>query len=414
MKKILTTLLHLILATVVLVSCQSTADHKQPDETNGQQTQAPSETDGEKPAESPFKIPETDMRDWVVDYMYKMANVKWTPTRNMDLTKDDDGTPVGKTLTYKKGVIYHGLPYINLMTDTDYEDFISSPDMKWDESKGLYLYDCPPDRSENKAMGNDCSSAILLAYKRFDTGITAYDTGHCFPLGAKTGIYALGDMVVGANDKTTDVIVKNTPEQTHYEALALLQKGDTIIRRTDAGHTRMVLEVEVIRIASGKINGARSTVKTIEQTNTMDSQRKDGVNTNWYVEHVYTFTQLRENNYIPVTCKALSEERVQPEVKVAGANSAKTIATAKSLLGEIRSNYPVLSAEIAIKDAQGNELYSEYVKSHISEISGKFPLKNFRFKFDMSSLAAGDYSYTVTAETVCGKGEVYKVDFSKK
>lgn len=414
MKKLLLLLLIAVLAVAVLASCQSSGGTDTPADETKAETSTPNNGEETEAPVSPFKIPEMDMRDWVVDYMYKMANVKWTPARDMDLRNDANGKLVGKTLTFQKGVVYHGLPYINLSTDTDYEDFIGSEKLTWDEAKGLYVYDCPADRSQNSALGNDCSSAIFLAYKRFDPNIAAYDTGSCFPLGTKSGVYALGNMVVGANDKTTDVIVKNTPEQDHYEALALLQKGDTIIWRTDAGHTRMVLEVEVTRNSTGKINGARSTVKTIEQTNTMDSTRTDGVKTNWYVEHVYTFTQLREKNYIPITCKALSEERVEPEIKVVGANSSKTIATAKSLIGDIQSNYPILSATIAIKDAQGNELYSEYIKSHVSKISGKLSLKSFKFNFDMASLSAGDYEYTITVETVCGTGEVYKVDFTKK
>lgn len=412
MKKFLTTALLLILALVVLASCNSTDTPETPDETKAEATQSTDDKTPEK-EENTFKIPEKDMRDWVVDYMYKMAEVKWTPARDMDLTLDAKGNMVGKTLTYKKGVVYHGLPYINLSTDTDYEDFIGSDAMTWNEAKGLYVYDNPINRANNDALGNDCSSSILLAYRRFDTSISAYDTGSCFPLGTKTGIYALGNMVVGANDKTTDVIVKNTDEQTHYEALALLKKGDTVIWRTDAGHTRMVLEVHVERNGQGKVHGSRSYIKTIEQTNSMDSQRKDDVKTNWYVEHTYTFTQLREKNYIPVTCKALSEDRVEPEIKVVGANSKKTIATAKSLLGDIQSNYPILSTEAVIRKADGEVKYSEYLKFHISDISAKVSLKKFKFKFDMSSLEAGDYVYEIIAETVCGKGVVYSVEFTK-
>lgn len=410
MKRFLTTLLLLILAIVVLTSCQST-DTPNPPETTNEIGENNSETP-ETP-ESPFKIPEQSMRDWVVDYMYKMANVKWTPARDMDLTLDSKGNLVGKTLTFKKGVVYHGLPYINLSTDTDYEDFISDPSMKWDEAKGVYVYDCPVNRANDDALGNDCSSAILLAYRRFDTEITAYDTGHCFPLGTKTGIYALGEMVVGANDKDTETITNNTPEQTHYEALALLQKGDTVIWRTTAGHTRMVLEVHVERNAQGKIHGSRSYIKTIEQTNTIDSQRKDDVKTNWYIEHTYNFNQLREKFYIPVTCKALSAERVEPKIEVTGANTKKTIATAKSLLGDITSNYPIIAAEIYIKDADGNVKYTERVKPHISDIAPKLSLKKFKYKFDVSTLAAGDYNYSVVVETVCGTGTVYSVDFTK-
>lgn len=414
MKKLLTALALIILALMVLVAC-------------GDNTKAPADTGENDPVDtgvkedSPFEIPETPMRDWVVDYMFKMAEIKWTPKRDMDLTKDSDGDLVGSTLMFEKGKVYYGLPYINLLTDTDYEDFEAA--LEWNEAKDMYIYDCPSDRSDDAALGNDCSSAILLAWKRFDTNISAFDTGTCFPLGDKSGIYPIGDMVVNGTEKTTEEIVKNTDEATHYAALAQLQKGDMVIWRlksatgdTVAGHTRMVVSVNIAKNGAGKINPHKSYITTIEQTNAMDKQAAaDGKNTNWWVNHTYTFATLRDKNLIPVTCKALSEERVEPEFEVKDANTKKTIGSAKGeLRGTIEGNYPILAATVTFKNTDGEVLYTERYKVANKDLGPTLSLKKFKFDFDTSTLDAGDYVYTVEAESICGTGEVYRVEFTKK
>ena len=166
---------------------------------------------------------------------------------------------------------------------------------------------------------------------------------------------------------------------------------------------------------SPQSNGGRSYVKCIEQTNSIDAQRKDGVKTNWYVEHTYSYDVLREKNYIPVTCKALSAELEEPVVEVKGANTQKTIANVKahSLLGDITSNYSIISATVSIIDSNGNVLYTERHKPHNKQLCGSLSLKKFDFDFDMSTLAAGSYTYDVTVETVCGTGTAYSVQFTK-
>ena len=396
-------MLKLLLILAVLTAC---GGNKTPNDiTNTDQTIE--QTEEPKPI---YSIPEMDMRDWVVDYMYQMANVKWSPTHDIDTTA------MSTTPDFHKGKVYYGLPYINLLTDADLEMFIN--DMRYDEAKGMYIYETATDRSNT--MGNDCSSSILLAWKRFDTNITAYDTGTCFPLGEKTGIYPIGNLKIEAGTKKTDAIVAATPEQDMYTAYTLLQKGDMIIWRTSEGHTRMIVENHVEKTATGKIHPSRSYVVTIEQTNKIDDTRTDR-QTTWYVEHQYTYKALRDKNYIPGTCKALTEERVEPVVTVEGTNTKKTIGSVKNvgsnkggpLMGTIESNYSILSATILIEGANDAELYKERIKVPNKGLDGKIALSEFKFEFDNTILAAGTYTYSIIVETVCGEGVVYSVEFTK-
>ena len=83
MKKFLICLLTVIIALAALTAC---GDSKTP----ADETKAPSETtDTTAPkAELPEIIPveQLNPRKVVLDYMYKMANLEWTPSKDIDFT----------------------------------------------------------------------------------------------------------------------------------------------------------------------------------------------------------------------------------------------------------------------------------------------------------------------------------------
>jgi len=397
MKKILSLLLVLCLSASLLVSCG-----------NGNNTNAP-ETDETKapettaPPEPTFKLPELTMGEWCVQYMRDMANIKWSPATNIDTTS------IAKELYYNKGKIYYGLPYINLSTDADLYRFKN--DMTWNEEKQMYIYETATNR--HNTQGNDCSSAVFLAWKRFDSSVKAIDTGSCFPLGTSTGVLPLGNLASG-NLKETKPIIQATNHNDYLEALALLKKGDMILQRSTAGHCRMVIDVHIERFSNGKIDANKSYVTTIEQTNAFDKTKwANGKNTTWWVDHEYTFVTLKNTNYIPVTCKMLRETLPEPKVTKSSFNTQKTILTLKNLSGSIVSNYNILNVFVYIKDAEGNILYTATKNVRHQELSKNFLMSSVPYAFDMSTLQPGSYTYSVEIETVCGTGEIYSLNFNK-
>ncbi len=407
MKRFITAFMFIFVTLFIFSSCNNTSSS----------VETPIVSTQKEEIISPFKTPDVSMRDWVENYMREMSKVVWTPSQDMDLTKDYAGNTVGKTLYFKKGEIYHGLPYVNLSTDSDLEDFTSA--LQWDEENSVYVYDCPSDRKGEEALGNDCSSAILHAWKRFDTDIYAYDTGSCFPLDENTGIHTIGNLKTDKSDKTTDTIISKNGSEKIFIAYSKLQKGDMLIWRlkngnSTTGHTRMVVDVHVSKTLTGKINPAASYVTTIEQTNQFDPDAaNDGKNTTWWVDHKYSFSMLLEKSFIPVTCRAFSEELPTPNITLKDVNTKKTIGYVNgNLYGSIKSNYPILSVTVNIKDINNNIIHSQKHKPKIGHIIEMVSLGIF--KIDNTTLTAGEYIYTIEVETVCGFGEVYNIEFSKK
>ena len=164
---------------------------------------------------------------------------------------------------------------------------------------------------------------------------------------------------------------------------------------------------------NGEINPTRSYVVCLEQTNSMDDTRKDGVHTTWYVNHEYTFTKLLETGYIPVSCDALIsdtfDEYPELEIKANGLQSKKTLATATVLTGEITCNYSIQKATVRIAKADGTVVFENTSKPRC----GVFRLNGVSLTLPDGGLESGDYVYTVTVLTACGETEAYRAEFTK-
>lgn len=409
MKKILTLFAILFLTSVLFAACGGSDTPADTTQTGAEQ-QGESGKDETKAPEgnTANPVPTVDKRTMVYDYMVSMSEVVWTPTGNIDTTD------IAKTLYYNKGKEYHGLPYINLDVDTDLEEFMEV--LRYDEATKKYYYD---ETERSKILGNDCSSAILLSWKLLDGNIKATNTNDMFPLGAKTGVYILGNLK--ADDfKTTAEIIKANSSDDYFAALTTLKKGDAILTRWTtengghAGHIRMLVgEPTVTKKGNGEINPGRSYVTTIEQTNSMDKERKDGVNTCWYVNHTYTFQKLYESGYVPVSCDALISDKFEPyqelKIKASGINSKKTLANTKSLMGEVTANYAIQKAEVKLERDDGTVIFDSVSKPR----SYVFKLTGVKYTANNEPLPAGNYVFTVSITTACGETEAYRAEYTK-
>lgn len=348
------------------------------------------------------KTPDKSKRDIVYDYMVSMSEVVWTATNDIDTTD------IAKTLKYSAGEEYHGLPYINYDVDTDLEEFLEV--LRFDEASGKYFYD---ETVRKNILGNDCSSAVLLSWKRLDGGISATTTHDMFPLGSSTGVYALGGITDDGID-VTSAIIYNTGDTAYYEALALLRKGDAVLTHSSTGHVRMVVDAPVVvRSAGGVIDPYNSYITCLEQTNSMDKTRTDGVKTTWYVNHTYTFSQLRNSGYIPISCAALMTDRFEPypglKITSKGVTAADSLPAATYLEGRIISNYSIQKATVSVENPDGNAVFTESYKP----LSYTFDLGNVFYTLDPASLPSGEYTFKVTLLTACGEDEALNVVFTK-
>lgn len=327
-----------------------------------------------------------------------MANLEWTPSRDIDLTE------IISTLYYKKGVKYKGIMYVTGdRTMTDYDEFMAQLN-----ENGEYIG--PVDRI--KGWGNHCSSAIRLAYDQIDNTLTFGYTGGMVP-SRKQGTIIVGDYKYEDSFTTTDEIIAINNANVMYEAYQQLQPGDCILTCWGpTGHARMIVELKLEKSAAGKVNATRSGVVCIEQTSSFDKSRTDGVNTTWYVEHFYSFADLYEANYIPLTIAPLQvTDHKDTEFTCKSLNTAENMTEGK-LKGIVRSTYAqIKSVTVEVIDKDGNVVVTDTLanknKDHLV-----FQFNNAKAPEGMTTLAAGDYKYVVTANTLYGSAKVAQVEFT--
>lgn len=396
MKKIIAFLLLACMMATALVSCGGNTDT--PEET-GEETKA------EQPKEFvPEVIPASNInpRDIVVDYMYKMANIEWTPSKDIDFTTGDN--KIHDKLYYKKGTKYHGIIYVTgSHTMVDYDEFMS----KLNEN-GEYIGPV----TKKDGWGNHCSSAIRLAYDRVQYNLSFGSTIGMVP-SKKMGTIPVGDYTFEDSFTTTDEIIEANSRDVIMDSYTKLQKGDSILTCWGpTGHARMVISVKIERNNAGKINTGRSMVTCIEQTNSFDAQRKDGVNTTWYVEHNYTFNDLYEAKYIPLSIDALNVEAKDVEFTVKSINSPTNLLEG-TLKGIIRNeDLRINGVTVDFVDKDGNVVATGYYENKNNDLK-VFQFQNRQIPEEVKSLPAGDYTCYFTAHTLYGTAKVAKIDFTK-
>lgn len=326
-KKLIALLLVTLTALSMFVSC-------------GNQEESGNTPTEQEFVKTPLEVKESDLRKMALDYMYSMSAIEWTPTETFNLEE------INKGLIFTKGVKYRGMPYTTKVA-ADLETFKSNLD-----ENNNYIGSSDFD----KITGNHCTSSIIKSWKRVSNSVSATYTGNMLPT-SKTGILPVGEYKYEAADDITETIIKRNTSEVIYAAYAELKPADAVITAwkepTRTGHARMIKEVNVVKSATGKINPAKSTVTTIEQTSSFDKQEKTA-KTTWYVDHTYTFNELYTALYIPITCSELNiGETASPETTITSPNSSRNMRKG-TLEGVIASNFAISSIEIKMIDSNGN------------------------------------------------------------
>lgn len=405
MKKLIALLLLVCMMLTALTACGgSNSTDVDQDDKNAEETKNSSTNNADVFEPETIPASNIDPRKLVIDYMYKMASVEWTPSQTIDFTYGENH--ITDSLIYNKGVKYTGIMYVTgNRCVSDYDDFV-----KQLNENGEYIG--PIERKS--AWGNHCSSAIRVAYDQVESGLGFASTPMMVP-SLNKGTIPVGTYEVKSSFTTTDEIIEINNVLVMAEAYAQLQPGDCILTCWGpTGHARMVVELKLEKSAAGKINTSRSGVVCIEQTSSFDKDRKDGVNTNWYVEHFYSFSELYESKYVPLTIKTLQGiEKKDTTFTTKSLNTADNI-TSGRLKGIIRSSFlKINSATVEVIDKSGNVVVTETI-TNTNKDPLAFQFNNQKAPDAMSTLAAGDYTYVVTANTTYGSAKVAMVEFSVK
>ena len=293
-----------------------------------------------------FDLPEGNFRDVAVDYMRKQAEVKWVCENGFSVIDKFENWSIG--LEYKKGVTYHGITYTNAKSSFDEFMLFYKDGMVTMESGG-----------SNDVVGNGCFSSTQNATQQFDPTVSG-TTDVIMPSYKGFEAKIVGDYKVPENVKRTEDIIKANKDVEIYSAYTQLKKGDLILQKDDTkgmSHVRMLVEDPTVSVnAAGKINPSRSYVKTIEQTNAFDKTRTDGVNTTWYVDHIYTFSVLYSTNYLPITFESYEKDRSEMEIPYLLLDSEITpgVLAKKTFTSNVKSNFPIRFVKVDILDENGN------------------------------------------------------------
>ena len=413
MKKL--TLLLLVLLTVsLLVACGGNAE--KPAVNGGETTSSDTVEETEKEISNEpivpinvedyykavlFTLPEEPFRDAIVNHMRKQASIEWVCGADFGVYESFNSW--GIDLTFKKGVKYTGIPYAD--TKVSYIQFEEAL------VNGRYT-------SESTAWkdvyGVQCVSSVMNSIQQFDPKTCGYSSDLTPGLADFKGVI-VGSYTLPENVKQTEQIIQaNTPE-VMYEAYASLKKGDMVIMQdliNDKSHLRVVAEDPVIvKNTAGKINKSRSYITCVEQTNSFDATRTDGVKTTWYLDHVYTFDSLFTSNYVPVTLEIYNKQLGECEVPYLVLDNEITVAqiTKGSIGANVKSNFPIRYVHLDILDKSG--VLVKRVKAYDMAKAYGVGLRKYSMTLP-EGLENGDYTFVLTAGIARGSAELARVDFT--
>ncbi len=358
-----------------------------------------------------FDVPKNgeEIRKLTVQHVREMTRIKWTCSEDIDFSKSTDWTG---NLIYKAGVTYQGVPYISGRMDGDSDVYEFSKAL--DENS---VYVGP--KTWQTMIGSDCGGGPRLGFA-WSGALYERNPGNDFsfePLQSSfdNGLKPLGDYEWREYDEkktstTYDTIMTATGEQRMYECYALMQGGDvvwTLLRVNDLSfgeHIRFAIaDARIVRNADGTINGRKSTVRFTEQTSGI-RMVTSGVYSTWNTAD-YTFYQLFQDGYIPMTMEAYSKTSVEyPEFSMSGVNISGNVGVYDLLSGRINCNYNIFELNAVITDENGNKvtegkLYPYMISADLSRMSFTTPI---------SELKSGKYHYTLKA--TIGYGEKTLID----
>lgn len=345
-----------------------------------------------------FELPE-DMRQAVVDYMYNQASVKWVCNESFGVKENWEHW--GINLDFRKNAKYTGLPYASSQVNVALFERVldngkyTSESSSWEEVHGVQCVSSILNSLQQVMIVDGWSYSLNPGSEDFDGKILGNYKVDVRPVNSETH---------------TSVVCENNGAEIMYESYALAQKGDVVMKSDNTVHSRMVVDVTVVRNSSGAIDPVKSQVTCIEQTNTFDRTRNDHVNTTWFVDHKYTFENLYKNGYLPLTFEAYETGISHiPYITLSDEITPSMLAKA-SLVGDVRSNYPLRYVVLEILDENG-ETVREYISRGGMKDYG-VGLRKCMFPFFGDTLEKGEYIFVLTAGIAMGEYEFERLQFS--
>lgn len=352
-------------------------------------------------------------RNMVEAEMREMMSVLWTPAETFTYYIDSS-SPV----TLYADRIYQGMPYTHGGgSGYSFLEFATSK-----SSKGVYTLsgltsEALSYQTSTARIGNDCADAVFWAWGQVANSISFTSTKYmtesygCL----KVGNYAFNGADYGGVN-TANVCTENGA-QTMFGSYAQMQKGDAMVMITasGAGHSVMTVSVNVEYTAEGEIDADASYAVILEQTSTLERKQVGAYNSQvgaqvYSLEELdkkWTFTELFDKGYLPVTCKELVDSSAVAKANVSDSISVPSLDTLFS--GTLTGTYKISHVTITIADSSGKTMQSATCFAKQAE---KYTFNLSRFgtdgksvlgSIDVSKLASGTYTCTYTCQVSTGE-----------
>lgn len=380
---------------------------------------------------TPLPEAQQKLRDRVVEEMNTMGLVEWR-LRN-DLIHTCTCALAECNGVYNDSTLYIGIPYNHKGSSMERMRYVLDEDGYIKD----WLYGLEPYDGFDLYMGNDCSTAVAHAWWTVSNSVDFYRVTYMIPQNAAlchvgtgredSGIIPVGDYeyTMSMTKGYTIYAVEATGEQRMCKAYASMRKGDAYAYIGEpGGHTRMAAEDPVVFYnQAGEIDPNYSYILSSEQGGARNIETPSGetIHTAWRVRYKFTFANLLEKGFVPVTCEELLTGEMEPATCELQ-NGADGYAGMYD--GLVKANYFLDSVDLEIKDSTGKTVFFHTMwttvdKRHdIGENDGL--LRNYKDYFDLVAFATplsktqfevGEtYSYSLTAHLHTYEDFVVKED----
>ncbi len=356
----------------------------------------------------------------------------------------------------RTGRVYRGLPYsqgasgldtFNLFVKEKNENGISVMDTRFDT---YYLHGAPG------LIGNAPDTALIYAWNtvsyssRAQTAIHMVPTnGYYFVDGVKLPEYTKEEREAAANKPPipdpngklvgagvagklyhlidddslsgdTAAIATFNGEQGMYAAYANAKKADGLVHASKKGSkdvlkAKMVVSVNVVKNPDGTIDGAASYMTVLAQTT--EIQEVQGVYCFGEVDKKYTFKELFDGAYVPMTVRELNDGSYDNGQAMVRDQYEYTSRQTGAYIydGIINGSRRIIWVNTVITDAEGKELFNNTAFAERSDILVSAATESGRYTFNLAKLDDGQEKITslgsdVISNSALGKGTFhYKV-----
>lgn len=361
--------------------------------------------------------PTTDeLRQMAVKAMLDQLSVQFSVGRFTYYQKSS-GSVSNKFFSYVPEVIYAGMPYT----------IGSSGLVQWmeyyDTETGRFTFKGTGEELD-KTLGNSCAACVGSSWYAVCTSIserfsTYYMTpaNGCIPVGPYQSNYGISNY----NQYTTDLICADNGEQVMYQSYAAILPADALVSSPDVHAIMAIEKAHVVYNEDGTINGNESTVTIADQRAgdgdvfyVLEDEKGNEVSYSGRVRYDYTFTELWNLSYIPVTTAEFmgTKEYTQPEVTFEESTGGKQ----ELISGTIRSNYPIRVIRTVLVDQDGVRTVVDRMLLNNTHVpSGRaYDFNTLELNTALTSAVLGSYmedgkTYNLCLEVAISNGQNFTV-----